>query len=44
MAVVHTLSNCGHFMIEERPEFVIDHILDLTARAIAKPDRRGEKA
>lgn len=28
----HTLADCGHFMIEERPEFVIRHIIDLSAR------------
>jgi pimeloyl-ACP methyl ester carboxylesterase len=31
----HTLANCGHFMPEERPEFVIGHILDLSARVAA---------
>ena len=29
----HTLAGCGHFITEERPEFVIEHILDLSARA-----------
>jgi pimeloyl-ACP methyl ester carboxylesterase len=28
----HTLASCGHFMPEERPEFVIGHILDLSRR------------
>ncbi len=28
----HTLADCGHFMIEERPECVIRHIIDLSAR------------
>jgi pimeloyl-ACP methyl ester carboxylesterase len=28
----HTLTGCGHFMIEERPEFVAEHIIALTAR------------
>jgi hypothetical protein len=28
----HMLASCGHFMPEERPEFVIGHILDLSAR------------
>ena len=28
----HTLSNCGHFVTEERPAFVIDHIRALGAR------------
>jgi pimeloyl-ACP methyl ester carboxylesterase len=31
----HTLADCGHFMPEEHPEFVIDHILDLSARVAA---------
>jgi pimeloyl-ACP methyl ester carboxylesterase len=29
----HTLAGCGHFMTEERPEFVIEHIVALSARA-----------
>ena len=28
----HTLTGCGHFMTEERPEFVADHIVALTAK------------
>ena len=28
----HTLAGCGHFMIEDRPEFVIAQILALRAR------------
>jgi pimeloyl-ACP methyl ester carboxylesterase len=28
----HTLAGCGHFMTEERPQFVIDQILKLSAR------------
>ena len=28
----HTLAGCGHFMSEERPQFVIDHIVALTER------------
>jgi pimeloyl-ACP methyl ester carboxylesterase len=28
----HTLAGCGHFMTEERPEFVIDQIVTLTMR------------
>lgn len=35
----HTLTGCGHFMIEERPEFVTDHIVALTARVAAARDR-----
>jgi pimeloyl-ACP methyl ester carboxylesterase len=35
----HTLTGCVHFMIEERPEFVIDHIVALTARVAAARDR-----
>jgi pimeloyl-ACP methyl ester carboxylesterase len=33
----HTLSGCGHFMTEERPAFVIDHIRTLAARVAAGP-------
>ncbi len=32
----HTLSGCGHFMTEERPAFVIDHIRALAARVAAR--------
>jgi pimeloyl-ACP methyl ester carboxylesterase len=35
----HTLTGCGHFMIEERPEFVADHIVTLTARVAAARDK-----
>jgi pimeloyl-ACP methyl ester carboxylesterase len=35
----HTLSDCGHFMPEERPEFVIGHILGLCARTAAPSGR-----
>jgi pimeloyl-ACP methyl ester carboxylesterase len=35
----HTLTGCGHFMIEERPEFVADHIVALTARVAAARDK-----
>jgi pimeloyl-ACP methyl ester carboxylesterase len=28
----HTLTSCGHFMTEERPEYVAEHIIALTAR------------
>jgi pimeloyl-ACP methyl ester carboxylesterase len=31
----HTLAGCGHFMTEERPEFVIGHILDVSSRVAA---------
>lgn len=31
----HTLDDCGHFMPEERPDFVVRHILALAARAHA---------
>src|SRR5450631_3819697 len=37
----HTLAGCGHFMPEERPEFVIGHILGLCDR-IAAPSGRIE--
>jgi len=30
----HTLVGCGHFMIEERPQFVVDQILNLSARLL----------
>jgi hypothetical protein len=30
--VAHTLAGCGHFMTEEQPEFVVEHILALTAK------------
>jgi len=31
----HTLAGCGHFINEERPQFVIDHIVALTERVAA---------
>jgi pimeloyl-ACP methyl ester carboxylesterase len=31
----HTLAACGHFMTEERPEFVIGHILNVSLRVAA---------
>jgi len=31
----HTLAGCGHFMTEERPQFVIDHIVALAERVTA---------
>jgi pimeloyl-ACP methyl ester carboxylesterase len=31
----HTLAGCGHFMTEERPQFVIDHIAALAERVAA---------
>jgi pimeloyl-ACP methyl ester carboxylesterase len=31
----YTLAGCGHFMPEERPEFVIGHILDVSSRVAA---------
>jgi len=37
----HTLTGCGHFMTEERPQFVIDHIFKLSARA-AEPSELQE--
>jgi pimeloyl-ACP methyl ester carboxylesterase len=33
----HTLAGCGHFMPEERPDFVVGHILGLSARVAAAP-------
>jgi pimeloyl-ACP methyl ester carboxylesterase len=35
----HTLANCGHFIPEERPQFVVDRILDLRTRALATSGR-----
>ena len=32
----HTLAGCGHFITEERPQFVIDQILKLSARVIKR--------
>jgi pimeloyl-ACP methyl ester carboxylesterase len=32
-----TLVDCGHFMIEERPQFIIDQILQLNARVAVRP-------
>jgi hypothetical protein len=31
----HTLTGCGDFMPEERPAFVIEHILSLCAQSVA---------
>jgi pimeloyl-ACP methyl ester carboxylesterase len=40
----HTLADCGHFMTEERPAFVIEHILAISARAAARSDSREMRA
>jgi pimeloyl-ACP methyl ester carboxylesterase len=32
----HTLADCGHFMPEERPAFVIEQILSISARTAAR--------
>jgi len=37
----YTLADCGHFMTEERPAFVVQHILDLSTRDRIQSDRRG---
>lgn len=37
----HTVKDCGHFMTEERPAFVIRHILDLSAQC-QRPIERAE--
>jgi nicotinamidase-related amidase len=34
----HTLAGCGHFMTEERPQFVIDQILKLSARVAGRSE------
>jgi pimeloyl-ACP methyl ester carboxylesterase len=34
------VAGCGHFMTEERPEFVVDHIMALTERLAATLARR----
>jgi pimeloyl-ACP methyl ester carboxylesterase len=34
----HTLAGCGHFMPEERPQFVIDQILKLSARVVGRSE------
>jgi pimeloyl-ACP methyl ester carboxylesterase len=31
----HTLAGCGHFMTEERPEFVVEQILAMAAKTHA---------
>jgi pimeloyl-ACP methyl ester carboxylesterase len=36
----HTLADCGHFMPEERPAFVIEYILAVSARTAAQADRK----
>jgi pimeloyl-ACP methyl ester carboxylesterase len=40
----HTLAGCGHFMTEERPGFIIGHILDLSARIAATSRSRAVTA
>ena len=37
----HTLADCGHFMTEERPAFVIQHVLALANR-VAMPSHHSE--
>lgn len=39
----HTLAGCGHFMTEERPEFVIEHILSLSARGQQAEPRNRQR-
>jgi len=39
----HTLAGCGHFMTEERPQFVIDQILKLSARVLGDPSHRRSR-
>ena len=34
----HTLACCGHFMTEERPQFVIEQILKLSARLLKRSE------